>query len=158
MRIVSVSNLKSGDVLAKNIYASDRRVLLSQGVALTSGYIARMVNLGVSKVYIQDKRLEDVTIDEPLTEKTRNAAIQIIEDITDTIPVKKDGLLTLNDDELNRISNKFNSGRFIGVVKDIISELIGKMDIMVHLADDKVAFKEYDMTKDLTLFIKEVID
>ncbi|MZP30603.1 HD domain-containing protein [Heliobacterium undosum] len=130
-----MSNLKVGDVLAKNIYASDGRVLLSQGVALTSGYIARMVNLGVSKVYIQDKQLADVSIEEPLTDKTRNAAIQILEDITDTIPVKKDGLMTLNKDELDRVSNKFNSARYIGVVKEIVSELIGNMDVMIHLAD-----------------------
>ncbi|MBM7865780.1 HD domain-containing protein [Heliobacterium gestii] len=130
-----MNTLKVGDVLAKPIYASDGRVLLSQGVALTSGYIARMINLGVSKVYIEDKLLADVTVDEPLTDRTRNAAIQILEDITDTIPVKKEGLLTLSNDELDRVSSKFNSARYIAVVKEIVSELIGKMDVMVHLAD-----------------------
>ncbi|MBM7865784.1 HD domain-containing protein [Heliobacterium gestii] len=135
MRITSVSNLKIGDVLAKNIYASDGRILLSKDVSLTGSYITRLRNLGISKVYIQDASLADVSIDEPLTDQTRNAAIQILDDITDTIPIKTDGLMTLSNDELNRISKKFDSTRYIGVVREIVTELVGKTEVMVHLAD-----------------------
>ncbi|WP_026882716.1 HD-GYP domain-containing protein [Clostridium akagii] len=69
MRLEFMDNVKENDVLGKNIYTNEGAILLRVGIKLNSIFIQRLKEIGVSYVYIEDDRFEDVvTHDEKLVE------------------------------------------------------------------------------------------
>ncbi|MBU3196162.1 HD-GYP domain-containing protein [Clostridium algidicarnis] len=64
MRIEFILKVKPGDVLAKSIFSSDGKILLRAGVSLTLNYINRLKQLDVLYVYIEDKRLSDLDLED----------------------------------------------------------------------------------------------
>lgn len=60
MKIMTVSNLSSGAVLAKTIFSGNGRPLLKQGVELTSSYITRLERMGFRHVYVEDGLTADI--------------------------------------------------------------------------------------------------
>lgn len=72
MRLEFMCNVKENEVLGKNIYTSEGTILLKAGVSLNSFFIDKLKKIGVSYVYIQDERLDDVlAIDDKLVELKR---------------------------------------------------------------------------------------
>lgn len=60
MKIVSISRVAPGAVLAKSIFAPNGRSLLKKDVVLQSSYISRLERLGVPYVYIRDAATADI--------------------------------------------------------------------------------------------------
>lgn len=80
MRLVSTSDCQEGMQLAKAIFNDDGLVLINEGVQLTKKMIERLVNMGITYVYIKDSRTEDIVIPEVLTEETRRLAMETIKE------------------------------------------------------------------------------
>lgn len=78
MRMMPISLSRPGMKLAKKIYSDDGIVLLAEGVELTSSLIRRLGDCGVSFLYIQDARLDDLVVPELLSEETQRNTIQAI--------------------------------------------------------------------------------
>lgn len=54
VRIVDVSRVNPGSILAKSIFSPNGNTLLKKGVALSSSYISRLCRMGFRYVYIED--------------------------------------------------------------------------------------------------------
>lgn len=119
MRQVSVNSLKIGDVLGKTIYSSKGRVLLGKEVKLTPLYIGKLKDMGISIVYIEDERFDDVVVEDVITEQQRWEAMELIEKSSQAVRLGKD----LNGFELKNIVSK------------IVEEIMFKKDILVSLMD-----------------------
>jgi len=64
MRLEFIDRVKVDEILGKNIFSNDGSVLLKTGVKLTKGYIRRLKELGVFYVYVEDARLDDISIED----------------------------------------------------------------------------------------------
>lgn len=73
MRLEFINRIKDGDILGKNIYTNDGKILLKGGVCLNSSLVNKIKELGVYYIYIEDNRLDDVRVDdEVLSELKQN--------------------------------------------------------------------------------------
>jgi putative nucleotidyltransferase with HDIG domain len=81
MRIVSLSNLKGNEILARQIYDELDRVLLNEGVRLTPSYIEKMKQIGIHSVCIEDELSKDVVIEETISERTRQASKRAVREL-----------------------------------------------------------------------------
>lgn len=119
MRQVGVNSLKIGDVLGKTIYSSKGRILLGKGVKLTPLYIGKLRDMGISIVYIEDDRFNDVVVEDVITEEHRREAMEIIERSSQAVRLGKD----LDGFELKKMINK------------IVEEILFKKDILLNVMD-----------------------
>lgn len=78
MRMMPISLSRPGMKLAKKIYSDTGVVLLAEGVELTSSLIRRLGDCGISFLYIQDARTDDLVVPELLRDETQRHTIQTI--------------------------------------------------------------------------------
>lgn len=119
MRQVSVHSLTIGDVLGKTIFSSSGRILLSKGVKLTPSFISKLKEMGLSILYIEDDRFDDVVIEDVISEEHRREAMDFLEKSTRSVRLGKG----LNDFELKNI------------IKKIVKEILFKKDILVNVME-----------------------
>lgn len=119
MRQVSVNSLTMGDILGKTIFSSSGRVLLSKGVKLTPLYIAKLRDMGISILYIEDDRFNDVIVEDVISEEHRRQAMEVLERSSRSVRLRKD----LDGFDLKKIINK------------IVEEILFKKDILVNMMD-----------------------
>lgn len=108
-----------GDVLGKSIYSSKGRVLLSQGTKLIPTYISKLRDMGISVVYVEDERFNDVVVEDVISEKNRHEALVVIEKSTQMIRLGKD----------------MDGLRLQSVIHKIVEEIMFKKEILVHMVD-----------------------
>lgn len=119
MRQVGVNSLKIGDVLGKAIYSSNGRTLLGKGVKLTPLFIGKLRGMGISIVYIDDPRFNDVVVEDVISEEHRREAMDIIEQSTQAVRLGKD---------LDGFPLK-------NMIRKIVEEIMFKKDILVNMMD-----------------------
>ncbi len=119
MRQTNVDALKIGDVLGKTIYSGKGRILLNQGIKLTPGYISKLRDMGISIVYIEDERYDDVVIEDVISEQNRYEALVTIEKCSQLIRLGKD----------------MDGLKLQSVVSNIVEEILFKKDILVNMMD-----------------------
>ncbi|MHB1651142.1 MAG: HD-GYP domain-containing protein [Desulfitobacteriaceae bacterium] len=119
MRQVRVDTLKMGDVLGKTIYSSRGRVLLGQGVKLTPLFIGKLKDMGVSIVYIEDARFNDIVVEDVINEESRREALEIIERSTQAV----------------RLGKEFDGFALKELIHKIVEEIFFKKDILVSMMD-----------------------
>ena len=119
MRQVSVNSLTIGDILGKTIYSSSGRILLGRGVKLTPLLIAKLRDMGISILYIEDDRFNDVMVEDVISEEHRRGAMDILEKSTRSVKLGKN----LDCFELRKVINK------------IVEEILFKKDILVNMMD-----------------------
>ncbi len=119
MRQVGIDSLKISDVLAKTIYSSKGRVLLGRGVRLTPLYIGKLRDMGISIVYIEDDRFNDIVIDDVISEEHRREAMQLIESCTQAV----------------RLGRDFDGFQLKSFVGKVVEEILFQKDILVSMMD-----------------------
>jgi len=119
VRQIGVNSLTIGDILGKTILSSSGRVLLGKGVKLTPLYIAKLRDMGISILYIEDERFDDVIVEDVISEENRREAMGILEKSMRAVRLGKnlDGL------ELKKIISK------------IVEEIMFKKDILMSMMD-----------------------
>ena len=75
MRLIAINKCVPGMRLGKNIYSEDGRVLLGTHVELTSSFIERLKEHGITYIYIMDPRTEDVVVPDMISDETRRRAL-----------------------------------------------------------------------------------
>ncbi len=60
MRLEFMDNVKENEVLGKNIYTNEGTILLRSGIKLNNMFIGKLKIIGVSYVYIEDERFDDI--------------------------------------------------------------------------------------------------
>jgi HD-GYP domain-containing protein (c-di-GMP phosphodiesterase class II) len=154
MRDVPVTNLMSGDVLAKPIYSRNGVVLLDAGTVLTDSYIQRLRLLDIDRVSLRltrgslwtdsgasdsfDMEESDWQIPDIARlkddEKSRKEAVQAAVDFTDTMR------------GLERISLPVPQESFRQQFKEIIREIVSQRELSeelsVMLQSDSLLFQQ----------------
>ncbi len=119
MRLASLNNLNGNEILGKPIYDDSGRILLAQGIKLTSVYAQKLKNMGILSVYIDDEISKDVIIEETISEKTRQKSKHAINDIMNKYykygKVKNEG-----------IQQSVNS---------IIDEILANREFMINISE-----------------------
>lgn len=83
MRMMATTELDAGMVLARPIYTSDGRVLLRKGVALTRGYIDRLMRMGYTFVYVDDGETYDIDVDDTIPLEVRQEVVGRVKNVYD---------------------------------------------------------------------------
>jgi HD-GYP domain-containing protein (c-di-GMP phosphodiesterase class II) len=143
MRLVNVSYLKEGTVLARPVINPAGQILLQTGVRLTSQYIERLKQFGFSVVFIEDKRLGDVEVRSAISTSTRELAYRTIHKLSESIINGKEDIV-----EVGRLSN---------VILNMINDLLHNFDIIGNLSEisgyDNYTFHHSVNTTILSLII-----
>lgn len=119
MRLEFINRVKEKDVLGKSILTNDGSVLLRAGVELTNQYIEKLKELGVIYVYIEDDRLDDVTIDDARLAKLKQVTMKSMDKI----------IRNLN------YSNRRGAKESLKIVENLIEYIIDSADINKSLYD-----------------------
>lgn len=107
MRVVSVENLKEGDVVGRCITGDDGRILLNADIELTARYIQALKNKGYDRVYIRDTDSEvDVAPDEDLDPQLRAQAALSLRKTFESI---KEVIGTLRQQSFDKIKDACSS-------------------------------------------------
>ncbi|TWI55865.1 HD-GYP domain-containing protein [Halalkalibacter nanhaiisediminis] len=80
MRYTLIDNVQQGERLGKHIFASDGRILLQSGAQLTVGILSRLRHMGVQAIYIKDERVEDIEVEEVVSESVKRSTIATLKD------------------------------------------------------------------------------
>lgn len=119
MKYTFIDNVQQGEQLGKHIYASDGRILLHEGVKLTVGLISKLRHMGVHFIYIKDERLEDIEIEEVVSETTRREAMTTLTESYKYIQNRRE----VDSKQVNKSVNK------------IIDEILSNQQILLSLTD-----------------------
>ncbi len=120
MRRINIENLQADMIVARNIFSSEGRILLSSGVMLSDPYIERLLSLGIASVYIKDDIFGDIDdIPEVISEKTR----------IETVKIVRNSFISMER------NHKLNVRMIKDVVNNLIEELLFNPNVLVNLTD-----------------------
>lgn len=129
MKLAAANSIKPGATLARTIYSEHGSVLLVKGVKISRTMLDRLINQGITYVFIDDELTKDIYVEPVISEKTRSRASKTIEDTF--LNISRNGLsetksYLLNDkkDEFGEIADELiNSimsyGKSISLLADI---------------------------------------
>ena len=107
MRLEFINRVEVNEILGKNIVTNDGSVLLRSGVKLTKKYIFKLRELGVFYIYVEDSRLEEVSIEDErlsrLKELTMKNMSTIMKNVTDGDALGTKNSLSVVEDLVNYI-------------------------------------------------------
>lgn len=79
MRKTEVKNLKGGEILAKDIFTSSYRVIMTKGTVLKREYIERFPLLGIEYVFIEEEQKRNEFIQHQIVEECSEKVKQVLE-------------------------------------------------------------------------------
>ncbi|NLM48805.1 MAG: HD-GYP domain-containing protein [Epulopiscium sp.] len=80
MRLVPVSCLKGGEIIAKTVIDENGSRLLAKNISFKKYYKKKLEARGIDRIYIADKLSEGIEIKDVISEKTRIKTINIVKD------------------------------------------------------------------------------
>lgn len=152
MKKIDINQVETGAILAEPIFNSCGQTILNRGTTLTPNYIERLKRLDFNSLYIMEESTDDATINEIISEKTRQKATawmkqflgsrknlrdmnvpmakEIISNIVEDINYNQDVMLNLSD---SRNCDELTYEHSINVT--VLSMMIGKC---LHYNRDKL--------------------
>jgi putative nucleotidyltransferase with HDIG domain len=125
--LAALEKLTPGVKLARPILDEKGIILVGTGVELTAFLQKRLIAMGITSVYIEDKRTEDIVVEDVISQQTRQEALQLVHSSihTFTEPAK-----------LPRQFQQQQIGRKIRDMFDmILSEMRSKPNATFHLSN-----------------------
>ncbi|MFD1737734.1 HD-GYP domain-containing protein [Bacillus salitolerans] len=142
MRLVATQYIEAGTKLHKAIFNEKGQILVNKGIPLTKRMIERLEELGITYVYIEDERTNDVELKSPISDEVRREAVQSIEHTFRELNQKN---MMTNSIVLEQSSKKFND-----IIRNIILELKDNKDLL-SLLTDVVVHDHYIFTHSLNV-------
>jgi HD-GYP domain-containing protein (c-di-GMP phosphodiesterase class II) len=136
MRLLSIDNVSKGMHVARTIYSAEGKVLLTEGMPLTVGYIERLQELGVASLYIIDDKIGRIEVDELVTVQTRIHATKIV----------KETMTNIKND------HGWDSSKVAETVNQLMDELIANRNIIYNLVDVR-AMNDYTFSHSIAVCI-----
>ncbi len=130
MRKVSVDALKPGMIVGRPVYDENRYLLLNAGVELKKEYISTLKRMGVPAIYIQEKIISDIEIDDVILEETRVKAEKTVKNIVKELEKQPDVFTP------NLIFTRKEVGE---IIDEITEQLLANNNLVVNLADIRSA-------------------
>ena len=119
MRLEFINKVKVGEILGKNILANDGSVLLRTGVIFTEMYIEKLKELAVFYVYVEDARLDDVSIEDEKLSNLKSIAMRNMSKIMKNVTE----------------GNKKGAKDLLSVVENLVNHIITMGDVNKSLYD-----------------------
>ncbi len=127
MRLTSTKSTKPGTILGQTIYNDNGQVLIQKGLALTERMISRLLNQGITYIYIEDDVTADVQVKPVISESLRKEASDTIKSIF--AEVKQDGIK-------NRSFIFEKQGtQLTSIVEKIMNEILNRKETLSLLAN-----------------------
>lgn len=115
MRSIAIEDIKDGQILAKNVYDKEGRLLLKEGTTIKRLYISRLEDMGLPFVYIRDELLEEQIEKEDLvSDNVKIDFVRIMMGLHKNLEEKKQ----VNAKEIHQIINKVLED--VGTSKNLI--------------------------------------
>ncbi len=128
MRKISLTEVQTGMVLAKDIFGDNGQILLRAEIVMKPRYLSYLEQTGIEYIYVRDNRISDVTVEDPISEKTRHAARLLVRNITsDMQSTGTQGKITKSINVQDR--------EILNTVNKILDELLDSKDAIVQLVD-----------------------
>ncbi|GIO28642.1 HD-GYP domain-containing protein [Ornithinibacillus bavariensis] len=74
MRLVATASIQPGEVLGQTIYRDNGTILLHSGVQFTARLVKRLLEQGITYVYIEDEATKDIVVQSVLSDRLRQDA------------------------------------------------------------------------------------
>lgn len=136
MKIEFINNVKEEEVLGKNIFNHEGKILLKAGTKLNHEYISKLKKLGILYVYIEDYRLSDILKEDEYFDELKQNSIKSMHEINRGI----------------KNSNPNNIKELIKVVEEIIDYIMQTKDVQNNLYEIKT-YDNYTQLHSLNTFI-----
>lgn len=127
MRLVGTKNIKEGATLAKPILNDRGKVLVNSGVQLEQRVIQRLLDFGVSYVYLEDKNTKDIKVNPTISEQVKMEAMQTIEKSFDAIKKTDSANISMVMEKSTPVFKK--------LVDKVLSELKSHDDLTSIMSD-----------------------
>lgn len=121
MRKIDIENVAPGVKIAKTIFNSEGRVLLTSGVEFKDQFLEKLRSNGITEIYIEDEMSEGIEVRDVICDQTRVEAKCVIKNLMDNYV----------------FSQSINTGKVKDVIDKIIDELLNSRDILINLSDIK---------------------
>jgi putative nucleotidyltransferase with HDIG domain len=126
MRKIAVWALSPGMIIGRAIFDSRGFLLLNKGVKLKMKYIQNLKRMQIPAVYIVDKLISDVEIEDLILDETRQKAHFLIRDI----------LKGIQEQPEKSIPKLIHYQKDLGhILEDIIGQLLENRNFVVNLTD-----------------------
>lgn len=125
LRIASLQEVTTDVVLAKTIYDADGRILLNSGSLLKENYRARLLDLDITEIYIEDGISQGIVIKSVVDQELKAAGRSLAKKTFGNIKAKKE--IPFNE------------------VQDLVSELI---DQVYANTEDLMSFDDLRVSRD----------
>ncbi|MDB5084524.1 MAG: hypothetical protein JWN30_1410 [Bacilli bacterium] len=125
MLLVQTEQLRAGVKLAKPIYTNTGGILISVHAELTTGMIRKLREMGISTVYIQDERTEDIRVENVISDETWIESVSVLE--------KSFKKMRDIGNQWGRKSSP-HLAEFRGMFERILSEMESKQNLLVHMS------------------------
>lgn len=119
MRYVHIDTVESGQYLGRTIFSSNGAVLLSEGVQLTVYMINTLRRIGVTMLYIKDENLQDVEIDDVVSEENKRAVMQKMGEMLQSI----------------RSGKEFNTRAMSISIDKLLEDVMQNREVLLQLTD-----------------------
>ncbi|MEN6463184.1 MAG: HD-GYP domain-containing protein [Syntrophomonas sp.] len=140
MRRVRIEDLRLGMEVARTVFDSNGRVLLQVGVKLSDSFIARLGELGIPSLYIQDEFDNGLSVADVVAEETRVEAIKAVK----------------TNFRLLEQQKKINIRIVQTMVDNLIDELLANNHVLVNLADIRT-FDDYTFAHSVNVCILSIM-
>jgi HD-GYP domain-containing protein (c-di-GMP phosphodiesterase class II) len=124
---LSISQVKSGLLLGKNIYNAEGKLLLGKGQVLKEEYIEKLKSLKISFLYIEDERTKEAEVEDVISERTRLELTWTVKKIMDRMKIKK------------RITNSQ-----VREVKQVVNQMVDELSYHQNLLVNFQDIRSYD--------------
>ncbi len=112
--------------VAKKISRGAGAPLLNAGVILQMEYIQQLKKLNISAIYIHDRFIPDVEIEDVILDETRDKAINIV----------RDTLVGMKNQERTSLKKLMSAQKELtDILDDIISQLLDNKNLTINLSD-----------------------
>lgn len=83
MRTINVSSIKGNEILARDILSESGIILMSEGTTIKKEYVSKLLELGITNVFVRDELVEGISVDElteiKIKEQCQNTVKETIE-------------------------------------------------------------------------------
>ncbi|MBI4650786.1 hypothetical protein HY745_05770 [Candidatus Desantisbacteria bacterium] len=135
MRLIALQNAMPGMRLAQAVYDDKCHLLLASDIELTIRYINRLADLGISMIYVQDSRLDDVMPVEIIPSNLKNRALQTIYNNFSELQNEFNNATTRTVSNIHIINNRKSD--LDSLINQILEEMVHKNDVTLGLNDVK---------------------
>ncbi|MFD2705443.1 HD-GYP domain-containing protein [Salibacterium lacus] len=144
MRIKRVQSLQPGEKLGQALVDDEGKILLQDGVELTSGLIKRLKDKSFTYIYVEDPLTNDIEVKQPLRDETRLKAVQTMKEEFSWIGREENLAGSFKGKNLSRT--------FSSIVDMVLSD-VKSHDEAIGLLSDVLLYDSYVFTHSLQVTV-----